>query len=195
MLDDGGTAGPEELPSIGLDVTACDILAADATSSLRCGTVMQRARIGGIAAAATLAAAGLVVTGSNATPADFHFDQCPKAGTLAQSPQTIEEVVAAARALIPHVFAGINNAQGRNPPVTKANTNITEVLALFHSTIQATRYRKAAAKSCGSRVAYRSWAVLAQFPDMQMAGYSQLAAFLVKTTSGWRLYSSVWDPR
>jgi len=156
---------------------------------------VQTARIGGIVAAAVLAAATLMVAGSNATPATFSFDPCPKPDTLAESPQAIEEVVAAARARIPHVFAGINNAQGRNPPVTKANTNITEVLALYHVTTQATRYRKAAAKVCGARVAYRSWAVLAQFPAMLMAGYSQLAAFLVKTTDGWRLYSSVWDPR
>jgi len=121
------------------------------------------------------------------------LDPCPTVRTLDDHQASIEQVVAAARARIPYVYATVNYGQGRHPKVTRATSLIREVIWLSLPTKEGRRLRARAARFCGSDVAFNSWAVVVEFPGAQTAG-NQYATFLARTRSGWRLYGSVEQP-
>ena len=142
---------------------------------------------------AALGSTLLAVCVGGATASGRALDPCPTVRTLDDHRASIEQVVAAARERIPHVYATVNYGQGRHPRVTRATSLIREVIWLSLPTKEGRRLRARAAKFCGNDVAFNYWAVVVEFPGAQTTD-NQFAAFLAKTRSGWRLYGSVEQP-
>ena len=101
----------------------------------------------------------------------------------------MEEVAAATRRLVPHVYV-IGNQAGR-ARVTGKFLIIRGVLWLAPDIprVPGTEFfRRIAERRCGRRVAEASWVVVLEFPDAQTASASRGISFLVKTRRGWRLW-------
>jgi hypothetical protein len=128
---------------------------------------------------------------ARARPSPFS-DPCPKVGAIRQVYDASAATAGAFRS-IRRLFPQINYGQGRTDPVTRRTTLVREVVELNRTTPDALRFRKFAARRCGTQTAQRSWAVVAQFPLAPMATTSQVAFVVVDTVSGWKLYGDVLD--
>jgi hypothetical protein len=130
-----------------------------------------------------LAAASIwlvVASGDAATAA-----RCPRHAV--RRPVPVEEVVGAARRLLPRVYH-ISNQQG---PVklTRANTEILEVVSLSpyqRRLVGAKSLRRLARSRCG-RIADASWAVGVYFTELTVADNLSYA-FLTRTPRGWTIW-------
>jgi hypothetical protein len=120
------------------------------------------------------------------------LDPCPRPLTM-RPVFNVERVVDGFFASLQRVRPDINYGQGRTTPVTRATTQIREVIALNRKTKDALAFRRLASRSCGATIAGGSWAVVANFPLAPMASTGQVAFFLVFTTRGWKLYGGVLD--
>jgi len=111
--------------------------------------------------------------------------RCPRQALAA--PTAVEDVVRAARRLLPRVYH-LTNQQG---PVklTRKNTEILEVVSLNPSQprlVGAARLRRLARSRCG-RVADASWALGVYFTELTVADNLSFA-FLTRTSRGWRIW-------
>jgi hypothetical protein len=120
------------------------------------------------------------------------YVRCPPPETI-RTAYSIERVVDGWFASIKRLFPTIDYGQGRTPPVTRATTQIREVIALNRTSKDAFAFRRLAARRCGATIAHSSWTIVANFPLAPMASTSQAAWFLVFTSEGWKLYGSVLD--
>jgi hypothetical protein len=100
----------------------------------------------------------------------------------------MSRVVRKAEALIPHVYSDeYSRADIRGWTID--DVMWLDETDLNHRYVQ--RFRRAAIKTCGLRVAEASWAISIGFPSVQMPA-SERVAFVVRTKSGWRMYRPGW---
>ena len=112
--------------------------------------------------------------------------RCPRQAVAAPAP--VEEVIRAARRLLPRVYT-ISNQSGR-VRITPKNTEILEVVYLspFQPRLAgAATLRRLARARCGRRIADRSWAIGVYFTDVTVADNLSFA-FLTKTPRGWAIW-------
>lgn len=112
--------------------------------------------------------------------------RCPRQAVAEPAP--IEEVVRAARRLLPRAYH-ITNQQGR-VRLTPENTQILEVVFLspYQPRLRGSAaLRRLARARCGRRIADRSWAIGVYFTELTVADNLSFA-YLTKTPRGW----SIW---
>jgi hypothetical protein len=143
-------------------------------------------RIGPVAQ--ILAVSCLLALGVTAASAgsETSTPRCPRQAVPAPVP--VEEVIRAARRLLPRVYT-ISNQSGR-VRITRENTLILEVVYLspYQPRLAgAATLRRLARARCGRHVADRSWAIGVYFTDVTVADNLSFA-FLTKTPRGWAIW-------
>lgn len=138
--------------------------------------------------AQTLAVSCLLALSVSAASAggETRAPRCPRQAMPASA--TVEEVIRAARRLLPRVYT-ISNQSGR-VRITPENTLILEVVYLspYQPRLAgAATLRRLARARCGRRIADRSWAIGVYFTDLTIADNLSFA-FLTKTPRGWAIW-------
>jgi len=103
------------------------------------------------------------------------------------APRAIDEVIAAARRAVPSAFSSMTNQEGRG---AWRGYVISEAVSLQQDTASAEvrRFRRIAAARCGTRIAWRAWAVVIDFPYAQSVLYGRSTAFFLFGGTRWRFW-------
>jgi hypothetical protein len=111
---------------------------------------------------------------------------CPRHVIWTAAPMS--RVLRRAEALIPHAYADEYRPEEMRGWTIDDAMWLAET-DLNHGYVQ--RFRRAASKTCGHRVAEASWAISVVFPSVHMPA-SQHIGFIVRTKEGWRFYKPGW---
>jgi hypothetical protein len=114
--------------------------------------------------------------------------RCPSAPVAGFG--TVDEAIAAARRL--RISGKTITTQGRRHRLTPKNSPVLEVVQLAPDGGRplpgAAQLRRIATRRCGKTLAAAAWAVVINYPFVQIAASSEEISFVVKTKRGWKAF-------
>lgn len=103
---------------------------------------------------------------------------------------TVDGAIAAARRL--RISGKTISSQGHTYRLTPKNSPVLEVVQLAPGGGRplpgAAQLRQIATRRCGRRLAAAAWAVVIDYPFVQIAASSEGVSFVVKTRGGWKAF-------